>query len=347
MVSAIFELLKSRGFHFYSQCSVNNIIGDALYGYGDFINDKIRSINDYFQSKNKKNSNMIFSGIPGTGKTQVIYHLIKNTCDVYLFINRINNVKDLDILQLQIDLLLKKNKKVALYFNEVDSFLNDKSDAQIISKMASFVDGWYYKNVIIFYDTNHRSKVSQKVIRSGRVEHDNSFGLPDNAERINLFKEIFKEKNTVKVEYVINSEFLRLNKLEQVVANVAANLKIVSTEKEKNRVIQVFAYFTAGQTHADIVKIANDFDSTIHEKKMFDIALISTFTKFFLHSDNDFIKKNLQEYDNELKTYFEGEFFSSDLIEAHAQEKSEELDTLLGIGKGGNKEKMRQENFSL
>jgi len=153
----------------------------------DFFDDE----EDYVKHGIPFKKNFLFHGIPGTGKTSLIYTIashfdldicflnITNDLDDNTFTRAISNLPDNHILVLEdIDAL----------FTERDSKCNVS-----FSTLLNVLDGMLKKHKLLtFMTTNYRDKLDSALKRSGRIDYELEFTYTSKTQLENMYKHYFK-----------------------------------------------------------------------------------------------------------------------------------------------------------
>ena len=153
-----------------------------------FFNDE----NDYLEHGIPFKMNFLFHGIPGSGKTSLIYTIASH---FNLDICFLNVTKDLDdntftraVTSLPDDSILVLEDLDAL-FVERDS----KSNLSF-STVLNVLDGIIKKHKLLtFITTNHKDRLDSALKRSGRIDYELEFTYASRKQTENMFKHFFKE----------------------------------------------------------------------------------------------------------------------------------------------------------
>ncbi len=183
-----------------SKKRLNRIVGlksvrEEIKYYMDFINNK----NKYLEWNVKIPKGILLAGPPGTGKTLLIKTLSKEL-DIPLitatgseFIEKYVGVGAARVRKLFNK--AKSKKKCIIFIDEIDAvgrkrdFDNNSERSSTVNQLLTEMDGFEETdNIIIFAATNLVKILDPALTRSGRFDKKVFFDLPNNYERIEMYK---------------------------------------------------------------------------------------------------------------------------------------------------------------
>ena len=171
---------------------------DTLFMDIDF-NDLLNSISTFFQDENDYlehgipfKMNFLFHGIPGSGKTSLIYTIASH---FNLDICFLNVTKDLDdntftraITSLPDDSILVLEDLDALFIER------DSKHNLSFSTVLNVLDGIIKKHKLLtFITTNHKDRLDSALKRSGRVDYELEFTYASRKQTENMFRHFFND----------------------------------------------------------------------------------------------------------------------------------------------------------
>lgn len=152
--------------------------------YGDHIS-KITSILQNGELRKRiGNTNILFYGETGTGKTSVVKSIIERNGDFKLIEKSFESLISPKMGQTQLNLmeLASKintefaNKKAVLFIDELDSLINNRSSSndvaehgRIVATFIKFMDS-LHENIVLFAATNMLDSIDEAVIRRFNIK---------------------------------------------------------------------------------------------------------------------------------------------------------------------------------
>ena len=145
-------------------------------------------------------ANILFEGLPGTGKTSFIFSLASNfgyhvsvinfdrKIDDTTFIKALKDIPNKSILILEdIDVLFQERKKSDEYKNMIS-----------FSVLLNALDGMTSKDgLITFMTTNYVEHLDSALIRPGRIDHFVKFGYANKEQTEEMFNNFFPENRDI------------------------------------------------------------------------------------------------------------------------------------------------------
>lgn len=186
-------IMKTGYWHILSKLPKRKI--DTIYLDSNIATDLLNDVKQFLNSESLYKEYGIpykriylLEGVPGTGKTSLIFAIAsalnKNICiinfgldvDDYTFMNALSNIPD----------------NCFLVMEDIDKlFINRESKTSLsFSGMLNTLDGLGRKdNLVIFLTTNYRNKLDKALIRPGRVDKEIHFSYAT----INQIEQIYKK----------------------------------------------------------------------------------------------------------------------------------------------------------
>ena len=189
-------IMKNSFWHILSKLPKRRL--DTIYLDTNIKQELLSDITEFRKSKEKYEEFGIpykriylFEGLPGTGKTSLIFAIASEInynvaiinfgadVDDYLFMNSLSNIPNNCILILE----------------DIDKLFNnrDNTTALTFSGMLNSLDGLGRKdNLIIFITTNHREKLDSALVRPGRIDKEIHFGYATENQITQIYSKLAK-----------------------------------------------------------------------------------------------------------------------------------------------------------
>lgn len=165
------------------------------------INDIINDINNFFNSEQEYidngvpfKMNFLLEGTAGTGKTSMIYSIASH---FNMDIATLTITKDLDDNTF-IKAITRLPDNTVLVLEDIDAlFIERESKTNIsFSALLNVLDGILRKHKLLtFLTTNHKDRLDDALIRSGRIDKEITFTYCSNKQAEKMYDYFFKDKN--------------------------------------------------------------------------------------------------------------------------------------------------------
>lgn len=220
--------------------------------------DQIKTtVNEFFKSKDQYEKygipyklSFLFYGLPGTGKSSIIYAM------AHEYNRRLVFIRLLSIAGLQTRFASGNTfdftMPTIIVFEEIDLLIQKSGnngsseyhiDNDILSSLLFMMDGYtYFHDTILIFTTNHIERLPANLIRAGRMDHHFKFDYALPQQIIDMFKCYFN--TDVDVEFaepvyittgdLINHYFLTNLKTMQKCIDELRHKNIVVTVKKNN-----------------------------------------------------------------------------------------------------------------
>ena len=172
------------------------------------INDIINDINDFFNSEQEYidngvpfKMNFLLEGTAGTGKTSMIYSIASH---FNMDIATLTITKDLDDNTF-IKAITRLPDNTVLVLEDIDAlFIERESKTNIsFSALLNVLDGILRKHKLLtFLTTNHKDRLDDALIRSGRIDKEITFTYCSNKQAEKMYDYFYKDKN----DYAVNKK---------------------------------------------------------------------------------------------------------------------------------------------
>jgi len=217
------------------------------------VNDLIEEINDFMKSENEYidngvpfKMNFLFEGLPGTGKTSLIYCLASY---FDMDIASLNITKDLDDNTF-IKAITSLPENTILVLEDIDAlFVERESRTNLsFSALLNVLDGVLRKHKLItFLTTNHKNRLDNALVRSGRIDKEINFTYCKKSQSKKMYDYFFKDNEEDKKQFL---SFI--NKLKFTTSDLH---KFMFKHRKKDNIMCVIEDFVE-----EINKIKNDID---------------------------------------------------------------------------------------
>ena len=176
----------------------------------------------------------LFYGIPGSGKTSIIFaianHYNKQIYNINLKLSRVKFFKQIIsipensiVIFNDLDTIKVTNKRNIEDNTDTKNKKKDKdnendNDCIILADLLEILDGYaYLDKCIIIMTTNHIEKLDEALIRPGRIDHKIEFTYATNNQINQILKYYYKNygtnshnftKTNINISYLINTVIL-------------------------------------------------------------------------------------------------------------------------------------------
>lgn len=158
----------------------------------DNINTFFKDENDYLEHGIPFKMNFLFHGIPGSGKTSLIYTIASH---FNLDICFLNVTKDLDDNTFTRAITSLPDDSI-LVLEDLDSLFveRDSKSNLSFSTVLNVLDGIIKKHKLLtFITTNHKDRLDSALKRSGRIDYELEFTYASRKQTENMFIHFFKD----------------------------------------------------------------------------------------------------------------------------------------------------------
>lgn len=173
------------------------------------INTFFEEEQDYIDNGVPFKMNILLEGVPGSGKTSLIYTVAS---EINYDISFLNITKDLDDNSI-IRAVTSLPDNTILVLEDIDALFIDRESKSNVSFSAilNILDGILKKHkLIIFLTTNHKEHLDPALLRSGRIDKEFSFTYANNSQVTKMFNHFFpdkKEELNKLVSYIKGKKF--------------------------------------------------------------------------------------------------------------------------------------------
>ena len=187
--------------------------------------------------------NFLFHGVPGTGKTSLIYTIASH---FDLDICFLNITKDLDDNSFTMAITILPDDCI-LVLEDIDAlFIERESKSGVsFSTVLNVLDGMIRKHKLLtFLTTNYKDRLDSALKRSGRIDYELEFSYATQKQTENMFKYFFTKdldkflKFTRKLKYTTSDlhKFLFKNrKTDDIMEHIAELEKICQENRYEGR----------------------------------------------------------------------------------------------------------------
>lgn len=207
----------------------------------EFISEK----SEYFRCQIPYKKVILLEGIPGSGKTSLIFVIASYyQRDIYI-LPLTNETSDYTLL----NALSIVRPGSILILEDIDSIFSDSQSQVTLSGITNILDGLSrIDDLWIFLTSNNKNEIPDVVLRDGRIEH------------IVHFDKIMKDEIVRMVDFIFAEKLSEKEKL-QIVS------KIHSMSKMKDIAASSCHYFLFEHRNDDVEKILSDIPNISKNKK--------------------------------------------------------------------------------
>eukprot|EP00834_Sanchytrium_tribonematis_P001188 NODE_27_length_39007_cov_1.590650.p3 type:complete len:793 gc:universal NODE_27_length_39007_cov_1.590650:31090-33468(+) len=238
---------------------------------------------------------VLFTGLPGTGKTLLARTLASQYGNISFFVR-----KGADILSKWVGEAERQLKKLfeearakqpsIIFFDEIDGLSPTRSGKQdqihssVVATLLALMDGLESRGqVIIIGATNRPDAIDPALRRPGRFDRELYFTLPNKVARKKML-EIYTEKWTPRPSIDLLSDLSN-----QTIGYCGADIRALCTESALNAVRRVFPHI-----YQDFKKYEVDPSSVVVSRNDFILALKKVVPSLHRSSPNSIIPLNFQ-----------------------------------------------------
>lgn len=216
----------------FMDVDLNNILKDIQ----TFFNDE----EDYIKHGVPFKMNFLFYGIPGTGKTSLIYTIASHfNLDVAI----LNITRDLDDNTFTRAVTHLPENSI-LVLEDIDALFMDRDSkcGVSFSTVLNVLDGMIKKHKLLtFLTTNYKDRLDSALKRSGRIDYELEFNYATKKQTQDMYRHFFDDKYddfikfTKKLKYTTSDlhKFLFKNrKVSNIMENIDEFVEIINRNKE-------------------------------------------------------------------------------------------------------------------
>lgn len=174
------------------------------------ITNFINSENVYVENGIPHKLNILFHGIPGSGKTSIIKFVASYFNMDICFLTLSKELNDENFM----DAVSNIPVNYILVIEEIDTLFTDRNDKKTLSfsTFINVLDGFLQKNKLItFLTTNHKQLLDQALFRMGRINYEYEFTHVTNKQLTDIFNSFFNNQNDILEKLLKFNKYNKIN----------------------------------------------------------------------------------------------------------------------------------------
>ena len=195
---------------------------------------------DYINHGIPFKKNFLFHGIPGTGKTSLIYTIASHFDLDICFLNITNDLDDNTFTRA----ISQLPDNHILVLEDIDALFIDRDSRCSVSfsTLLNVLDGMLKKHKLLtFMTTNYRDKLDSALKRSGRVDYELEFSYASKTQIENMYKHYFKNNYNEFYKFVkklkfttgnLNKFLFKYRKTHNIMQHIDDFVELINRNKE-------------------------------------------------------------------------------------------------------------------